>query len=176
MVVFVFFILSCSNGQREKKPILFDPLALPCDMVQQQELAKFLEIMVVDIIFQNVKNTATQKICTYYKNVQPKTIPLINLTVEPVQDVKTSHDLLLEELVKNGISGSEGISKFKKIPDDRFKAVSSSSNSIYNQIFLSVESKALVIIEYDKTLVKNGDIEEFERKLIELYLYKGPHY
>ncbi len=174
MIVLCVLILGCSSGQKQTQPILFDASSLPCDMAKQPDVAKLCGISVVDMIFQTLTNTTTQKVCTYYKNAQPEPLPLINLSTELNQDKNTNYDSFFDDLVKNGLPMTDGISKFKKIQDDRFKAVTSASNPNYNQIYLEVEKQALLIIEYDKSLVKNKDVEEFERKLIELYLYGGP--
>lgn len=174
MIVVYMLISGCSSGQKQAQPILFDASSLPCDMAKQPDVAKLCGISVVDMIFQTTANTATQKVCTYYKNAQPEPLPLINLSTELNQDKNANYDSFFDDLIKNGLPMTDGISKFKKFQDERFKAVSSDGNPNYNQIYLEVEKQALLIIEYDKSLVKDKDVEEFERKLIELYLYGGP--
>ena len=173
MIFLVATIFGCSTGQK-KQPILFDISSLPCDMAKQQDIATLCGFSVVDIIFQTVTNTSQQKVCTYYKNAMPKPLPLINLTVEPNRDSSVTSDALFEGLLKNGIPGMDGISKFTKFPDERFKAVKSDSNKLYNQIYVEVEKQGLLIIEYDKSLIKDMGTKDFETKLIELYLYGGP--
>jgi hypothetical protein len=173
MTFLVVIIFGCSKGQKQQ-PILFDISSLPCDMAKQPDVAKLCGISVIDMIFQTVTNTPQQKVCTYYKNVTPKPLPLINLTVEPNKDSSATSDALFEGLIKNGIPGMDGISKFSKFPDDRFKAVHSDSNPLYNQIYVEVVRQGLLIIEYDKSLIKDKAVKNFEKNLIELYLYGGP--
>jgi hypothetical protein len=176
---FIFFlaltVISCSSVKKTE-PIRFNIKSLPCDIINQHALAKLIGKSVVDLIFQTVSNTATLKNCIGYANSKPEPIPVINMIAVPVKDSTSTQEALFTDLLKNGIQGKDVDSKFKKFPDNRFKAVSSDSNPIYNQIYLEVDKQALVTIEYDKSLVLDKNVIDFERKLIEMFLYVGPQF
>jgi hypothetical protein len=168
-ILVVCSVFGCADAQNQK--VIFNFENVPCEMADQSLVAQTLNIPVVDIIFQTVSAEKNPKVCTLYKNVAPKPLPLLHLTADKDYKTPASIDQMFSELIKNGIPGSEVLSVFKAFPDKRFKAVYSESQPNYNQVYLNVDNKGILIMEYDKSLVQNTDNIELARKLMELYLY-----
>ncbi|MBK8514866.1 MAG: hypothetical protein IPL55_00840 [Saprospiraceae bacterium] len=172
-ILLVIFLTSCSSGQ--KQPVLFDFNPFPCDLASQSDIAKALNLSVVDVLFQSVTNQGDIKVCTYFKNSKPTPEPLIHLTVESNIVNPSNYDNLFMNFKNNGIPSSEGTSMFKSFPDERFKAIYSEDNPKFNQVYLNIDDKYLLNLQYDKSLAKGKENVELARKMIEIFLYGGPN-
>ncbi len=63
VILFAILMIACSNVEKPQKAEI-DFNLLPCDLVDQTNMAKMLGHSVVDIIFQTGTNDAKTKVCT----------------------------------------------------------------------------------------------------------------
>ena len=163
-------VFSCKSVEQRPVTLTFD--FDPCDYLSVNKLSPILGLLVTDIIAQSAENSPNKKVCTYYRNISPKPEPLVNVSIEYNPD-KTSSGFskVIESMLVNGLPGSSGIMKYKKIDDDRFNAIYTQDESLFNQAYIEVANQYLVVIEYDKKLSKQSGSTDLIIKIIESVLY-----
>jgi len=172
LMFLAILMVHCSNVEKPKVQIDFN--LLPCDLVDQSNMAKMLGYSVVDIIFQTGTNDTKTKVCTYYKKLETTSVPLLFVTLEKNTDTLTNnYEVFFKDMISTGLSGGNDVPKYDYFPDKRFKAIYSNARQSFHQVLVDVDNQYLLTLEYDTSLTKGKDNFDFAAKLVEAFLYRS---
>ncbi len=171
------FLASFSCKSVEQQPVKLGFEFEPCDYLRVDKLAPILNVLVTDIIAQSADNSKVKKQCTYYRNIRPTPEPLVNVSIEYSPDKTSSnYGKVLESMLVNGLPSASGTLKYKKISDERFNAIYTEDEALFNQAYVEVDNQYLIVIEYDKKLAQKVGSNELMIKLISSVLYEEKVY
>jgi hypothetical protein len=172
IMLLAVLMMACTNVEKPQK-VVIDFNLLPCDLVNQLNMAKMLGQSVVDIIFQTGTNDGKTKVCTYYKKQENTSTPLLYVTLEKNTDTLTNnYEVFFKDLISAGASSGNDIPKYDHFPDKRFKAIYSHDREAFHQVMVDVDNQYLLTLEYDISLTKGKDNFAFAAELVEAFLYR----
>jgi len=173
VILLAVLMIACSSVEKPQKAEI-DFNLLPCDLVDQSNMAKMLGHSVVDIIFQTGKNDLNTKVCTYYKKQSATSVPLLHVTLERNTDTLTNqYQTFFNDMIAAGVSGGNGIPTYDHFPDKKFKAIYSNSKESFFQVLVDIDNQYLLTLEYDPSLTVGKDNFAFASKLVDAFLYRS---
>lgn len=168
------FVTSYSCKNAEKIPIEIDFSFHSCDFLNSSKLAPLINLQAVDLISQSTENTLFRKVCTQYINKKPQPQPVFHLEFDKnnIQNGEANYAQTLKDLLEN----PTGNIKYKILTDERFNAIYTEDTESYNQAFVEINNEYLILLQFDKTILKNKSVEELTTKIIEIILLEPKKY